>query len=72
MRELTQGEVEEVSGGTLAGDVAMGLAGGWSSGIVGLGTGAVIGGPLGGVVGFGVGFVLGGAMLLGYALCKPD
>ncbi|HKI75484.1 MAG TPA: hypothetical protein VJ998_12600 [Pseudomonadales bacterium] len=59
-----------VSGGTLGGDIAMGVAGGWASAVVGAGVGSVIGGPVGDLLGAGAGFVLGGAITVGYALCE--
>ena len=60
MQELTFDEIEGVNGGTVSGDIAMGLAGGW----VGLVAGMAIVGPVGGVVGF----ALGAAVTVGYAM----
>lgn len=77
MQTLTMEQVNVVNGGSLAGDVAMVLAIGWSSGVVGVGAGAIAGsvvpgagtlagGVIGGVVGFGVGALAG----IGYALSQ--
>jgi hypothetical protein len=54
MRELTVIETTEVSGGTDAGDIAMAMAGTWSSTVAG----AAIGGPGGAVVGFALGVLI--------------
>jgi hypothetical protein len=62
VKELNQMEVNEISGGTTAGDIAMGLAGGWASTVIGF----AIAGPVGGLIGFGVG----AAITVGYALAQ--
>ncbi|MGZ5079933.1 MAG: hypothetical protein ACXWHZ_10610 [Usitatibacter sp.] len=62
MKELNQSDVKDVSGGTTAGDIAMGVAGGWATTVVGF----AIGGPVGAVVGFGLGV----AITVGYALSQ--
>ena len=53
MRELTEKEISAISGGGLAGSLAMGLAGGWAAAVTGFGIGSVIGGPFGGIAGAG-------------------
>lgn len=68
MKELNEFEIEQVDGGTDAGDIAMGLAGAHASGVVGLGVGAVIGGPVGALAGYGAGVLLGGSIVVGYTL----
>lgn len=67
MRELTIDEFEIVSGGTDAGDIAMGLAGAHAAGVAGLAVGAIVGGPAGMLAGYAAGFVLGGLIVVGYA-----
>ena len=68
MRELTIDELEFASGGTDAGDIAMGLAGAHASGVAGLAVGALIGGPAGMAAGYAAGFLLGGLIVVGYTL----
>ena len=70
MRELNAAQVTGVSGGTDAGDIAMGAAGAHASGIVGLSVGAVIGGPIGAVAGYAAGAVLGTLIVVGYTLAQ--
>jgi hypothetical protein len=70
MEPLNMEQVQEVSGGTTAGDIAMGAAGGWASTVVGTGIGFVIAGPAGALIGAGVGFVVGTAITVGYALSQ--
>ena len=72
MRELSTTEINQVSGGSLAGNIAMGLAGGWASGVAGAGIGSVVAGPAGTIIGGVGGFVLGGAITVGYSLATSD
>ena len=62
MREITDQEIEEVSGGTTAGDIAMSTAGGWASTVAGF--------AVGGLPGAALGFGLGAAIGTGYALTQ--
>lgn len=77
MQTLTVEQVNAVNGGSLAGDIGMIVAIGWSSGVMGVGTGAVAGsiipgagtlagGVVGGLVAFGIGVGAG----IGYVLSK--
>lgn len=72
MRELTEKEISAISGGGLAGSLAMGLAGGWAAAVTGFGIGSVIGGPFGGIAGAGGGFILGGAITTAVALASDN
>lgn len=67
MRELNAIEIEQVDGGTTAGDIAMGAAGAWASTVTGAAIGSVVPG-VGTVVGAAAGFLLGVAVATGYAL----
>lgn len=62
MKELKQTEIKDVSAGTTAGDIAIGIAGGWATTVVGF----AIGGPPGALIGFGLGV----AITVGYALAQ--
>jgi hypothetical protein len=69
MRELKNNEIEAVSGGTVAGDIAMGAAGAWASTVAGAAVGSVVPG-VGTVVGAAAGFGLGVLITVGYALAN--
>ncbi|WP_019027243.1 hypothetical protein [Colwellia piezophila] len=68
MRELNVNEIEQVFGGTAAGDIAMGVAGAWASTVSGAAFGAVVGGPVGALGGAAIGFALGVLTVIGYSL----
>ena len=67
MQELTERQIDEVSGGSLSGDIAFGLAGTWASTVAGAAAGSIVPGA-GTLAGAGVGFVLGASINIGYAL----
>jgi hypothetical protein len=68
MRELSQQEIEQVTGGqTTSSNIAMGAAGAWASTVAGAAIGSVAPG-VGTVVGAAAGFVLGVAIVVGYSL----
>ena len=70
MRELTDFEVNQVSGGN--GEVAMALAGSWAGTVTSAAVGFTVGGPIGGIVGGFAGFLLGGFVSVGYQLSQPE
>jgi hypothetical protein len=71
MRELELHEYDVVTGGTLAGTIAMGIAGTWVSTVAGAAAGSIIPG-VGTVAGAAVGFTLGTLVTIGFALATTD
>lgn len=71
MRDLTHSEVEQIGGGSLAGDIMMTLAAGWAGTVAGFGVGMVVPGP-GNLAGALTGFAIGSLVGIGYALADDD
>jgi hypothetical protein len=72
MRELTELEVSQISGGTDSGDIAMGVGTAWASAVFGAGIGTLFGPGIGTLIGAGVGFTLGSLGAVGYTLATGD
>lgn len=68
MKDLHDGDVHAVSGGSATGGIVMGIAGAHASGVVGLGVGVVAGGPVGAIAGYAAGAALGGLIAIGFSL----
>lgn len=69
MRNLTENEVQEVSGAGVGNDIAMGLAIGWTGAVAGFAVGSVVPG-VGNAAGAVAGFVVGSVAGIGFTLAR--